>query len=181
MILVAMLALAGALPSEIGPSLLVHAQPISLPSEFGAPEKRTVFGIYSDSHFRFAVSGGGRSGKGPPALVVCDVRTNECREVTAVSTKRAVLGCYPCDRPLFAPGTPIISVTWDFRPYRSKPYLPMPLRTTGSFVFPDKIEYDKATHVYRLLCNPSLPAPYTTTLQVRAADLEHVFSAGGAR
>jgi len=159
--------LTGVAFSQNLPSLLARSQPLILPQS-----PKTVFPVYADQRFRFLIDGGGRSGGGPPILVVCRAGGELCREVYAVTTSGAVFGCYPCD----GPSSIVISVTWDFREYRHKKYVSIPLRTSGSYMFPRSIRYDSAEQTYTFLMNPELPSPYATTLRVRAADLENALS-----
>jgi hypothetical protein len=42
------------------------------------------------------------------------------------------------------------SVSWDFTAYTNKAWIDLPLKTSGSIAFPEKIEFDEAGDCYRL-------------------------------
>ena len=68
------------------------------------------------------------------------------------------------------------SVGWDFTGSALRPYIDQPLRTSGSIVFPDRIQYESGSGRYELRYLSSWGVPTAETiLYIRRADLTEAF------
>lgn len=74
----------------------------------------------------------------------------------------------------------LISVSWEFTRYAERPYIELPLMTSGSIALPDAVavDDDSARYLLRFLTNSRI-ASAETVLYVRRADLDAAI--GGAR
>ena len=138
----------------------------------GAPTRNFLV-FYYDDKFLFGGRhyGAGRDFAGPtePALLVHSKAHDRWIEITAISTKDAKLGRSTADM--------VVSVVWDFTPYASRPFIEQPLKTPGSVMFPDRIDYDDASgrYVLRHASKNGIPIA-ETVLYIRGADLVESFN-----
>jgi len=124
--------------------------------------------IYHDEYYKFAFRHSGNSDY-PPGFFAYDIVRNRWLELTDLSTEHAVLGRSPD----FA-NVPLQSGP-DFRALERSDYAPLPLRTSGSIVFPDKILFSSATGLYRLDCTPEVNRVVPlTSFWVRKIDLDEI-------
>lgn len=67
-------------------------------------------------------------------------------------------------------------VSWNFTGAEKQPYLEQPLRTSGSIVFPDRIEYDQQhdRYILRYLSSWAVPSA-EVVLYIARGDLRDVF------
>jgi hypothetical protein len=124
--------------------------------------------IYHDEYYKFVFRHYGNADY-PPGFFVYDIVRNRWLEVTDLSTEHAVLGRSPdfSDVPL--------QVGPDFRALARSDYARLPLRTSGSIVFPDKIVFSSAAGLYRLACTPELNREVPlTSFWVRKVDLDEL-------
>jgi hypothetical protein len=73
----------------------------------------------------------------------------------------------------------IVSVSWDFTAFAQRPYIEQPLKTSGSLMFPDRIEYDNRTGRYELRHASDWSDKFPgaeTVLYIRRADLIEAFA-----
>jgi hypothetical protein len=67
-------------------------------------------------------------------------------------------------------------VGWDFTAMAQRQYIDQPLRTSGSIVFPDRIELDRGSGVYELRYMSSWRIPTAeTVLYISRAELVAAF------
>ena len=124
--------------------------------------------IYHDDYYKFVFRHYGDADY-PPGFFAYDVVRNRWLEVTELSTEHAVSGRAPD----FA-NVPLQSGP-DFRALARSDYARLPLRTSGSIVFPDKIMFSSATGLYRLDCTPDVNRVVPlTSFWVRKVDLDEI-------
>jgi len=104
--------------------------------------------IYQDKAYEFAVRNYGNKGQDTPGLFIHDKVQDRWLQITEVSTEHAQLGRSP-DR-ISPKEVSRLSVSWDFRPLAKKQYVSLPLKTSGSISFPDRISFDKRAKFYKL-------------------------------
>lgn len=141
----------------------------SIQTERADLPKRNLLVLYYDDAFLFAGRHYG-DGDTETALLVHSKATNQWRRIKAISTENGRFGRSSADM--------MISVGWDFTALAERPYSDQPLRTPGSIMFPDKIEYDPAGGRYTLryasASSVQFPAA-ETILYVARADLVEAF------
>jgi hypothetical protein len=124
--------------------------------------------IYHDEYYKFVFRHSGNADY-PPGFFAYDIVRNRWLEVTDLSTEHAVLGRSPD----FA-NVPLQSGP-DFRALARSDYARLPLRTSGSIVFPDKIMFSSAIGLYRLDCTPEQNRKVPlTSFWVRKVDLDEI-------
>jgi hypothetical protein len=137
-----------------------------------------AYQIYEDDLYRFACVGFGAAGEDTPGLHVYSRPREKWLRIGEVSTTNAKLGRSPNAAELKAIGDTIgPAVGWNFAgQYRNSRYVPMPLNTSGSIVFPERIQLDKARGVYICWSGESWRVEATVTkLEIRSEDLESAF------
>lgn len=71
----------------------------------------------------------------------------------------------------------MISVGWDFTSLASQAYASMPLYTSGSIAFPDKVEWEEKQRRYKLgFMTSSGVESAATYLYISLTDLQNEFS-----
>jgi len=124
--------------------------------------------IYHDQFYQFVFRHYG-NGEYVPGFFAHDLVRNRWLEITELSMEQARLGRSPdfSDIPL--------QVGWDFRSLARADYARLPLHTTGSIVFPDRIMFLSAIGLYRLDCNSELNREVSlTSFWVRKTDLDEI-------
>ena len=122
--------------------------------------------VYEDSSYRFVYRHYGNA-EYVPGFFACDISKNRWLQLTELSTENARLGRSPDfnDIPL--------AVGWDFRRLADVQYAPLPLKTGGSIVFPDRVTFDPSRKLYRFDCNSRLNREVSlTSFWVRKIDLD---------
>lgn len=105
--------------------------------------------IYEDSDYVFVARHYGPKGKQVPGLFVFSNKMRKWMEIRQLSTKDAKLG----RSPTLEEGR--CSVGWDYSGLRKADYATIPLMTSGSLNFPDKILYKADSAAYLLQFNSS--------------------------
>jgi hypothetical protein len=137
-----------------------------------------VHQIYEDDLYRFACVNFGATGEDTPGLHVYSRKREKWLRIVEISTINAKLGRNPNAAELKAIGDSIgPSVGWNFEgQYRKSRYVPMPLHTSGSIVFPERIQFDLARGVYTCWSGESWRTEAAVTkLEIRAEDLQSAF------
>jgi hypothetical protein len=99
--------------------------------------------------------------------------------IEKVSTRDGRFGTSRSDDPEAQKKLHKIPVAWDFTPYRDKPHIELPLRTSGSIAFPDRIEYEAKSKRYKLRFFSKLKIDSAETiLYIPRADLLAAFGNG---
>lgn len=149
------------------PSIIVQA---ALP-----PPQRNILILYYDDAFLFVGRhyGDGRDFFGPtePGLFVHSKASDRWLQITAISTEGGRFGKSSLEM--------VVSVGWDFTPFAQRPYIEQPLKTTGSLMFPDRIEYDNRTERYELRHASRSSGRFPgaeTVLYIRRVDLIEAFA-----
>lgn len=125
--------------------------------------------IHGDSLYTFLLRHYGEGGEQVPAFVALRRADSTWIEITRLSTEHARLGRSPDvhDTPL--------SVGWDHARLDDSCYAVVPLHTSGSVVFPDRISFDAARAIYRFDFNSQLDrAQCLTSFWVLQADLDGI-------
>jgi hypothetical protein len=132
--------------------------------------------IYKDANYVFIARNYGPKGKQVPGLFVFSNKTRKWMEINRLSTKDARFG----RSPTLEEGR--CSVGWDYSGLREADYATIPLRTSGSLNFPDKILYQTDTSVYLLQFNSSwnIEAVLTQFI-VKKDDLDKAFENEGEK
>jgi hypothetical protein len=129
--------------------------------------------VYEDSLYAFRVRHYGSDGTHIPALLALRKTDRAWLELTMLSTQHARLGRSPDfhDIPL--------SVGWDFKGFADSLYVALPLHTSGSIVFPDRVSFDPSRAIYRLDFHSALERGSSlTTFWVLRADLDGIGGGG---
>lgn len=110
--------------------------------------------LYYDDELLFLVRDPGDDRTRPrekqPGLFVHSSAHGRWVEIHKISTQDGMFGSSHSDDPEAREKLAELPVTWDFTEHRHKPHLEIPLRTSGSLVFPDRIECDAQSRRYRL-------------------------------
>ena len=126
--------------------------------------------VYEDDDYLFVYRHYGRA-EYTPGFFVHGKRQHKWLEIKQLSTEHARLGRSPAidEVPL--------SVSWNYSPLAKVEYAALPLPTSGSINFPDKIEYDAVTEVYCLNFDSSAEREeMLTQFWVLKAELEAALS-----
>lgn len=130
-------------------------------------EPKWHFQVYADASYRFVFRHYGSKGEYVPGFFARDLSRNRWLQLTELSTEHARLGVSPDFNDIR------LMVGWDFRGLASAEYAQLPLKTSGSIVFPDRVTFDPSTKLYRLDCNSELNRDASlTSFWVRKADLD---------
>jgi hypothetical protein len=139
------------------------------------PPQRNILVLYYDAAFLFVGRhyGDGRDFVGPtePGIFVHSKASDRWLQITAISTEGGRFGKSSSDM--------VVSVGWDFTAFAQRPYIEQPLKTTGSLMFPDRIEYDNRTERYELRHASRSSGRFPgaeTVLYIRRADLIEAFA-----
>lgn len=135
--------------------------------------------IYEDNDYLFVARGYGRKGEEQvPGLFVFSHKMEKWMEIKKLSTQGAKLGRSPSPEEERKKGA-FCSVGWDYSGLRKADYATIPLMTSGSLNFPDKILYqaDTATYVLQLNSSWNIDAVLTQFI-VKKDDLDKAFGEG---
>jgi hypothetical protein len=138
-----------------------------------APASGITTDVFSDGKYAFRIHFG-RGSVDEAGLYVYQVATNRWKRVKAISTSEAQLGRSPSTSEANEFGLPFYSVAWHYSGY-TRPYIKLPLRTSGSRSFPRKIHRETEPGRYVLEFNPELPSPFATVLVLHEDDLDDAF------
>jgi hypothetical protein len=157
---------------------IAHAQTV-VTKFSGAPTRNTYVIYYDDSYLFLARHYGDHrdfGGNTEPGLFVHSKARNVWLEIVKVSTKDGVFGKGWSDDKEEQKKLLMISVGWDFTSLAKQEYADMPLRTSGSLCFPDKIELHEDGKKYRLgFMTGTGVKSAATYLYITRADLEKEF------
>jgi hypothetical protein len=118
----------------------------------------------------------GNKGETEPGLFVHSNKHNLWLEITKISTKDGLFGKSWTDNKEDQKKLMVISVGRDFTKLKDKPYADMPLKTSGSISFPDKIQYIEKEKKYKLGFMTSCGVKTAITyLYINEKDLESEF------
>jgi hypothetical protein len=142
----------------------------------------TPMTLYEDDEIRIAAVGYGDQDS-PQILgfYVWGKRSLRWIRIDKVSLRDAILGRSPTFAECRAAGVNGPSVGWDYRRLKGRAYVEMPLKTTGSLNYPDRIEKnEKAGHLL-LRFNSHWRthwhmAAAETVLVIAIDDLRHLFN-----
>ncbi len=116
----------------------------SVVTEFDSPGTRNVSVIHYDGRFLFLARNFGDHrdfhGNTEAGLFVHSKAHDRWLRILRVSTKDAKLGKSQSDDPEENKRLMKSSVGWDFTAHTNKPWIDIPLKTSGSIAFPDTIE-----------------------------------------
>jgi hypothetical protein len=144
------------------------------------PQARNVRVLFEDDVLAFVARtfGDRREPQGTePALFAHSKDRNRWLHILGITTAGARLGRSWSDDPLAQRKLRTAPVGWDFTGFASKPYLDIPLKTTASVVFPDRITYDAESGQYELHFFSVYEVPSAeTVLIVRRSDLVESFN-----
>lgn len=126
--------------------------------------------IYEDSDYMFVARDYGPKGTQIPGLFVFSHKMKKWMEIKELSTEEAKLG----RSPTLEEGR--CSVGWDYSGLRNTDYAKIPLMTSGSLNFPDKICYaaDSATYFLQFNSSWNIDAVLTQFI-VKKGDLDKAF------
>lgn len=105
-----------------------------------------------------------------PGFFVHSKKLRKWIEIKRLSTENAKLGRSP------SISEARLSVSWDHRGLKNKPYAELPLKTSGSISFPSRIKYDDDVEVYMIEFDTELKKEeYLTRFWIDREDLEEAF------
>jgi hypothetical protein len=141
------------------------------------PPRQGLSVSYHDDHFLFVSAANPDLRKQQAGLFVHSMALRRWREITAVSTAGGRFGSSKANNEAEAKRLSTSMVGWDFTMYAHLPAMPLPLRTSGSFVLPDDISYDEKTDLYEMKMLSSWRVPSAeTVVYVRRQDLVEQFA-----
>jgi hypothetical protein len=158
---------------SLPPQAVVSQQAINIPTVILSASQEPVGQsrpIYKDANYVFVTRSYGSKGKQVPGLFVFSNKTRKWMEINRLSTKDARLGSSKTIEAAHC------TVGWDYSGLRKADYATIPLRTSGSLNFPDKILYQADASVYLLQHNSSwnIEAVLTQFI-VKKDDLDKAF------
>lgn len=142
--------------------------------------------IFEDDDYLFTSRDYGNKGEYVPGFFVYGKTKNKWLEIKKLSVEHAKLG-YSSPFPseiridektgekffVVNPKNPKLPAGWDFRRFKNASYIDVPLRTTGSIMFPDKINYVENLKAYQLNFSSSYNIEeMLTQIWIKKADLE---------
>jgi hypothetical protein len=132
-------------------------------------EPRNPTTLLQDKDFLFSFRGFGKK-EFTAGFFVQDIATKHWIEVKKLSTENAKLGRSP------SPEKGGTKSTWDYSDLAKRLYVELPLRTSDTLDFPDRIAFDEANHAYRLDFNSKLNVEESlSTFWITRSDLEEAF------
>ena len=145
------------------------------------PPRRNFRILYYDDAFLFAARDYGdprdRGGSTEPGLFVHSKENARWIQIIRISTAGGRFGTSTSDDPEAGKKLSLASVAWDFSGFAQRPYIEQPLRTSGSIVFPDRIDYQSGAGQYELRYLSSWGVPTAeTVLYIRRTDLVRAFT-----
>ncbi|MCY2965404.1 MAG: hypothetical protein NT069_17520 [Planctomycetota bacterium] len=148
----------------------------------GVPNRNT-FVIDYDGSFLFLGRhhGSTRDADGPtePGLFVHSKKHRRWIEISEVPTRGAKFGKSQSADPAEQERLSKLSVGWDFTSLAQRPTVSLPLRTGGSIVLPDRVDFDEKSNRYLLRFNSELKIESAeTVLSLDRAELERAFESG---
>lgn len=127
--------------------------------------------IYEDDNYLFVYRDYGKA-EYTPNFFVYGKKRHKWIEIKKLSTEHAKLGRSPASNQKI-----VLSVSWDYSSLKNVNYVNLPLRTTGSINFPDRITYDADTKIYSFNFNSSAKFEETLTrFWVLKKDLDTAFN-----
>ena len=125
---------------------------------------------YEDDAYQFVEQDYGGKGELTPGFFAFSKRHKTWMKIMEISTTSAKLGS--------SRNLPMISVTWDWSRLASQPFVQLPLMTSGSIAFPNRITFDQRTGYYRMeITNGDFATPDPTEFLVLKADIDSAFAA----
>jgi hypothetical protein len=163
--------------------LMAQASIVSRPSivaRASEPPRRNFSIVYYDEAYLFAGRDFGdsreASGNTEPGLFVHSRRHGRWIQVLQISTAGGRFGRSWSDTPEEQKKLRMASVGWDFTRYATLDYIDQPLRTGGSIVFPERVEYRSESGQYELRYLASWGVPSAeTVLYINRTDLFEAF------
>lgn len=159
-----------ATPAPSRPSVLTK------PSE--APRNNVQVLFYDDAFLFESRTFGDRRepGSPEPALFVNSRDRNRWLQILAISTADAKLGRSWSEDPQVQRQVRV-PFSWDFTSFAARPYIDLPLRTSGAVAFPDRVVYDADAGRYALHFFSSLGVTSAeTVLYIARSDLVDAFA-----
>jgi hypothetical protein len=124
---------------------------LTKPLEPGSPIHSNAHVIYYDDDFLLVSRDFGvESLPSEPGLFVHSKAHGAWRQILRISTRHGKFGTSNSDQPEDKTKLLGSSVSWNFTDLANQPWADIPLRTSGCIVFPDKVEFDRATRRYKL-------------------------------
>ena len=157
-----------------------QCQAQSIVTKVASKPIRNTRAIYHDESVRFLGRNYGDQrdpgGNTEPGLFVHSKDHDKWLQIMGVSTRGGLFGSSRSINPEDQKKLARISVGWDFSTLEKHAYAGVPLRTSGSLVFPDKIEWDDKRQRYSLGFMTKLGiVSASTTLFIERSDLEAAF------
>jgi len=125
----------------------------SIITEWSGRPNRNILVLEYDDTFLFLARHHGDhrdfGGNTEPGLFVHSKRHNQWRRILKISTKDGIFGSSNSAAPEDQKRMMLASVGWNFTYLVKQDYADMPLRTSGSLVFPSEIVYLPDTDQYR--------------------------------
>jgi hypothetical protein len=176
-LLIALLQTTPAVP----PQQSVPASQSTILAKAADPQTRNVRVLFEDDVLSFVARtfGDRREPQSAtePALFARSKERSRWVHILGITTAGARLGRSWTDDPIAQRKLRTAPVGWDFTGFAGKPYLDVPLKTTASVVFPDRITYAAESGQYELHFFSAYDVPSAeTVLIVRRSDLLESFN-----
>lgn len=168
-------------------------QNFSRPTVIAARLDKTPFyhiKVFEDDDYLFAYRHYGKS-EFVPGFFVQNKKSGKWLEIKKISTEHAKLGSYNLSDAFITekttdergvdvykfisrkPDYPILAISWNFHGLKQTDYVELPLRTSGSIVFPEKIIYDQTAESYKIILGADYNIEEMQTLfWIRKEDLK---------
>lgn len=157
------------------------AKPQSIVTTYdGHPGSRNVRVIHYDDRFLFLSRDYGdhrdAHGNTSPGFFIHSKVKGRWLQILQVSTKDGKFGkSYSNDRGKMKPLI-MAPVMWDFTAYADKPWIDLPIKTSGFITFPDRIEFDEKSDRYKLSFHTDWKIEsVATVLYINRKDLNEQF------
>lgn len=152
----------------------------SVVTKTDSPGTRNTSVVYYDGSFLFLARDYGDhrdfGGNTEPGFFVHSKAHDRWLQILQVSTKDAKFGKLHSDDPEENKRLMMISVGWDFSTYTNRSRVDLPLKTSGSIAFPEKIEFDSTGDRYKMsFLTSSKIESAVTILYISRKDLSEQF------
>ena len=168
--------------SERLPFDVIENKPSVICAKVAPGEDEKTHALYDDDDYQFVFKGFGSGGKKQtPGLHVFSKKSKTWVRIDKVSTKGGTFGRSPTFDECKAAGKLYPSVGWNYSKLAEQDYAQLPLHTSGSILFPDKVTRDKEAGEISLHFSSNWEIKgVETILKFKESDLQKAFEDAAA-